>query len=316
MVAFGTEHPETGTEGLVIVAETRVTDAGERTRLESEVTERVAAAIDVPPDRVVLAPPGAVLKTSSGKVRRAATRERYLAGEVGRAPRTTATQKLRLAAAAAAEALRPGVRGAARGLYALYLALVLPLVILPVWLAALLVPSRGLAFTLGRLGTRLGLRLMGCRLSTTGLENVPREGAVVLACNHASYTDVFALVALLPRNLLFVAKKEVLGYPVIRTFVRRLGYPTVDRLDFQQEPGRRRAGDPGPGGRRGGGLLPRGHLRGRHRSPSLPPGGLQDRGRRRGPGGAHGAAGNAPAPAGRREAAPPRARSTSTWPRR
>jgi 1-acyl-sn-glycerol-3-phosphate acyltransferase len=56
----------------------------------------------------------------------------------------------------------------------------------------------------------------------------------VLACNHASYTDVFALVALLPRNLLFVAKKEVLGYPVIKTFVRRLGYPTVDRLDFQQ----------------------------------------------------------------------------------
>jgi 1-acyl-sn-glycerol-3-phosphate acyltransferase len=153
---------------------------------------------------------------------------------VGRAPRTTFSQKLRLAAATAAEALRPWVRGAARGLYALYLALVLPLVILPVWLAALLIPSRGLAFALGRLGTRVGLSLMGCRLSTTGLEHVPREGAVVLACNHASYTDVFALVALLPRNLLFVAKREVLGYPVIRTFVRRLGYPTVDRLDFQQ----------------------------------------------------------------------------------
>jgi 1-acyl-sn-glycerol-3-phosphate acyltransferase len=67
-----------------------------------------------------------------------------------------------------------------------------------------------------------------------GLERLPDEGPVVLACNHASYTDVFVLVALLPRDLLFVAKKEVLGYPVIRTFVRRLGYPTVDRLDFQQ----------------------------------------------------------------------------------
>jgi 1-acyl-sn-glycerol-3-phosphate acyltransferase len=75
---------------------------------------------------------------------------------------------------------------------------------------------------------------MGCRLSVEGLEHLPKRGPVVLACNHASYTDVFVLVALIPRDLLFVAKREVLGYPVIRTFVRRLGYPTVDRLDFQR----------------------------------------------------------------------------------
>jgi 1-acyl-sn-glycerol-3-phosphate acyltransferase len=234
VVAFGAEHPDLGTEGLVVVAETRVTDSAERERLESAVTERVAAAIDVPPDQVVLAPPGAVLKTSSGKVRRAATRERFLAGEVVRPPRTTVAQKLRLASAAAGEALRPGARRAGRGLYALYLALVLPMVVLPVWLTVALVPSRRLAFTLGRLGTRVGLFLMGCRLSAEGREHLPRRGSVVLACNHASYTDVFALVALLPRDILFVAKKEVLGYPIIRTFVRRLGYPTVDRLDFQQ----------------------------------------------------------------------------------
>jgi fatty-acyl-CoA synthase len=234
VVAFGVDHPELGTEGLVVVAETRVSDPAERERLESAVTERVAAVIDVPPDRVVLAPPGAVLKTSSGKVRRRATRDRYLAGEVGRPPRTTPSQKMRLLAAAAGEALRPLATRAARGLYALYLAVVLPLVVLPVWLVVLVVPSRRLASALGRLGTRAGLRLMGCRLSVEGLEHLPDRGPVVLACNHASYTDVFALVALLPRSLLFVAKKEVLGYPVIRTFVRRLGYPTVDRLDFQQ----------------------------------------------------------------------------------
>ncbi len=234
VVAFGTDHPELGTEGLVVVAETRVTDPVERGRLESAVTERVAAAIDVPPDRVVLAPPGAVLKTSSGKVRRAATRERLLSGALGRPPRTTAGQRMRLVTAAAGEALRPWVRRTGRGLYALYLALVLPPVVLPVWAIVALVPSRRLGFVLGRLGTRVGLRLMGCPLSVEGLEHLPRRGSVVLACNHASYADVFVLVALLPRNLLFVAKKEVLGYPVIRTFVRRLGYPTVDRVDFQQ----------------------------------------------------------------------------------
>jgi 1-acyl-sn-glycerol-3-phosphate acyltransferase len=234
VVAFGVEHPESGTESLVVVAETRLSDPAAHERLEGAVTERVAAAVDIPPDRVVLAPPGAVLKTSSGKVRRAATRERFLSGALGRAPRTTAAQKLRLGSAAAGEVLRPTFRGVARALYALYLAVVLPFVVLPVWLVVALVPSRRLAFTLGRFGTRVGLGLMGCRLAVEGLEHLPRQGPVVLACNHASYTDVFALVALLPRNLQFVAKKEVLGYPVIRTFVRRLGYPTVDRLDFQQ----------------------------------------------------------------------------------
>jgi 1-acyl-sn-glycerol-3-phosphate acyltransferase len=234
VVAFGADHPELGTEGLVVVAETRVSDRRERERLEGAVAERVAAAIDVPPDRVVLAPPGAVLKTSSGKVRRAATRERFLAGDVGRPPRTTVGQKVRLASAAAAEALRPWTGRVGRGLYVAYLALVLPLVVLPVWATVALLPSRRLAFTLGRLGTRVGLGLMGCRLSAEGLERIPRRGAVVFACNHASYTDVFALVALLPRDVLFVAKKEVLCYPIIRTFVRRLDYPTVDRLDFQR----------------------------------------------------------------------------------
>jgi len=234
VVAFGVDHPESGTESLVIVAETRVSDPAERDRLEGAVTERVAAAVDLPPDRVVLAPPGAVLKTSSGKVRRAATKERFLSGAIGRTPRTTTAQKLRLASAATEEAVRPALHWVGRALYALYLAVLLPTVVLPVWLIVALVPSRTLAFALGRLGTRWGLRLMGCRLSAEGLEHLPPRGPAVLACNHASYTDVFALVALLPRNLLFVAKKEVLGYPVIKTFVRRLGYPTVDRLDFQQ----------------------------------------------------------------------------------
>ena len=234
VVAFGAEHPELGTEGLVVVAETREKSPAERERLESQVVESVGAAIDVPPDRVVLAPPGAVLKTSSGKVRRAATRERFLSGELGRPPGTTTAQKLRLLAAVAGDAFRPWVRRAGQGLYALYLAVVLPAVVLPVWAIVALVPSRRLAFALGRGGTRVGLRLMGCRLSVEGLDQLPREGSVVLACNHASYVDVFALVALLPRDVLFVAKKEVLGYPIIRTFVRRLGYPTVDRVDFQR----------------------------------------------------------------------------------
>jgi 1-acyl-sn-glycerol-3-phosphate acyltransferase len=234
VVAFGVENAALGTEGLVVVAETRATDPGERERLAGAVTERVAEAVEVPPDRVVLVPPGAVPKTSSGKVRRAAAKELYLAGAAGRAPRTTPGQKARLAVAALAEAARPWLSRARRALYAAWLAVALPALLLPTWLLVAVVPSRRFAFALARLASRAGLRLAGCRLEAEGLERLPARGPLVLASNHASYADVAALLALLPAGTLIVAKREVLGYPLVGAFVRRCGHPTVDRWDALQ----------------------------------------------------------------------------------
>jgi 1-acyl-sn-glycerol-3-phosphate acyltransferase len=72
------------------------------------------------------------------------------------------------------------------------------------------------------------------RLEATGHERLPPRGPLVLACNHASYADVVVLVALLPRDVLFVAKREVLGYPLVSSFVRRCGHLSVDRWDAVQ----------------------------------------------------------------------------------
>jgi len=234
VVAFGLDRAELGTEALVVVAETRVIDPHERERLSSEVVDRVVSRVEVPPDRVVLVPPGVVPKTSSGKIRRAATRQLFVDGELGRPPRTTLAQKLRLAGAAGAEGLRPWVRRARRVLYAVWLGVCVPLVFLPAWLVVAVVPSRRLAFAISRAGTRAVLRILGCRLEIEGLDHLPRTGPLVLAANHASYADVPALLAILPLDLLFVAKKEVLGYPLVGTFVRRTGHPTVDRRDARQ----------------------------------------------------------------------------------
>jgi 1-acyl-sn-glycerol-3-phosphate acyltransferase len=110
----------------------------------------------------------------------------------------------------------------------------LPIVAFLPWLVVRLVPSRRVAFALGRLTVRVGWRLTGCRLTVEGLEHLASPGPFVLASNHASYADVPALMAVLPLDFVFVAKRETLGYPIVGTYVRRAGHPTVDRWDAQR----------------------------------------------------------------------------------
>jgi 1-acyl-sn-glycerol-3-phosphate acyltransferase len=234
VVAFGVADEAHGTESLVVVAETRVVEGVERDWLASALTERVAGALGLPPDRVALVPPGSIPKTSSGKVRRAATRDLYLRRELGRPPSTPLPTRLRLLAALLWSRAEPWLRELGRALYGAYLALTIALLALPLWAAVALLRSRRLAFGLGRVTARGILRLVGCRLSVSGLENLRGVGPCVFACNHASYADVPALMALLPLDFVFVAKKEVLGYPVVGTYVRNSGHLTVDRWDMKE----------------------------------------------------------------------------------
>ncbi len=97
-----------------------------------------------------------------------------------------------------------------------------------------LVPGRRFALALSRFSARLVLRLLGCRLEVSGQERLPVHGPLVLASNHASYVDILALLALLPVDFRFVAKREVLGYPLIGAFARRSAHLTVDRWDALQ----------------------------------------------------------------------------------
>jgi fatty-acyl-CoA synthase len=230
VVAIGVERGETGTESLVVVAETRATDPAERERLARAVIDRVAAAVGVPPDAVELVAPGAVPKTSSGKIRRAETRELYRRGALGTRSRV---RRWRALAQLARAGLVAHAAGAPRALYAVYFALLVALLAPPLWLAAVVLRGRA---TRGvqRLAARLMLRLTGCRWSVEGAAHLAGAGPFVLAANHASYADVAVLLALVPRDFVFVAKREVLDSWMLGPLVTRGGHLTVDRLDFQQ----------------------------------------------------------------------------------
>jgi acyl-CoA synthetase (AMP-forming)/AMP-acid ligase II len=78
VAAFAIRDENAGTESVVVVAETKERAPGQRELLTRAIGEAIAAAVGIPPDRVVLTTPGAVPKTSSGKIRRGETRELLL----------------------------------------------------------------------------------------------------------------------------------------------------------------------------------------------------------------------------------------------
>ncbi|HYA96948.1 MAG TPA: AMP-binding protein, partial [Methylomirabilota bacterium] len=135
VVALGIRDVGGATEKLVVVAETRSSDAASRARIAAAVTEKVAAGLGLPPDRVELVPPGSIPKTSSGKLRREETKRLYLAGTLAERKLPAWLQIARLAAAGAVSrlfrAVSAGALRALEFLYGIYALLVLVLWIVP-----------------------------------------------------------------------------------------------------------------------------------------------------------------------------------------
>ena len=233
VAAFGVADEALGTERLVVVAETRLTDRDARSKLEEAIIAGVSEGIGLPPEHVVLADPGSVLKTSSGKIRRGATKELYISGRLGRRRRPPLGRRLVLMAAAGKLAISSGLARVGYAFYFLWVALSLAVVGLGIWALAAILPGRRSMFQLQRVVSRVALRIVGCRLSVEGLERLEGVAAAILASNHTSYVDIPALVSLLPMDFVFVAKREVLSWPLIGTLVRRARHPTVDRWDPQ-----------------------------------------------------------------------------------
>ena len=235
VAAFGGKDPVTGTERLIVVAETRRLEPGQAEALRSQINAVVTDLLGEPPDDIVLAPPGAVLKTSSGKVRRAAIRELYEGTGFNES-----RQPNRLALAGSMltgwrQAFSVHWMKAAEWLYAAYAWAAFALLAPAVWASVMLLPTPNSRWQAMRFCIR-GLRwATGMPIVVTGLENLPPEGqAFVLVANHSSYLDVYALTAALPRRLGFVAKAELAGNPLLASALRRIGTEFVERFEAEQ----------------------------------------------------------------------------------
>ena len=61
------------------------------------------------------------------------------------------------------------------------------------------------------------------KLEHIGVENIPKEGAVIIAANHQSYLDPFWLSLPVKRPVRYLAWSVALNWPVVGRMVRSLG---------------------------------------------------------------------------------------------
>ena len=76
-VAFGVPNVERGTEELGAVAETHEEDPARREAIARAIRTAVSRSFGIGVRHLRLVGPGGIVKTTSGKIARAATRERY-----------------------------------------------------------------------------------------------------------------------------------------------------------------------------------------------------------------------------------------------
>ena len=235
IVAFGLQDSSSGTERLVIVAESREIDRSRQATIAAAITQEVSQGLGLPPDRVELIPPGSIPKTSSGKLRREETRDLYLRGTLSAKRAPAWLQIARLGTSGTMKNIFQGaMAGVRRGLevlYGLYFIVLFILCIIPAWAGLLFFRDRRAAGRYTSAALKILFFLSGIRVRVVGKKFMDAPGAKIYASNHTSYFDVLPLMMGLGVPYRFIAKDEVHKMPFIGTFLRKMGHLSFVRTD-------------------------------------------------------------------------------------
>ena len=233
VAVFGSLDAAAGTERLVIIAETRSMDEMVHSALNQEIAEVTNELTGTPADEVVLAPPHTVLKTSSGKIRRAATRQGFEQGLLSRKQRSVWLQFYHLLVSGVKPQWYRLKRAVRDNAYAVYAWLVFILVAAVVWIVVALLPRRDWRWAFIRRAARFLMMITGIRMVVHGTEHITPDKPAIIVSNHASYLDGVFLVAGLPGQFVVVAKKELQSKLIPRVFLERVGVIFVERFQRQ-----------------------------------------------------------------------------------
>ncbi|MCI8453510.1 MAG: 1-acyl-sn-glycerol-3-phosphate acyltransferase [Lachnospiraceae bacterium] len=77
------------------------------------------------------------------------------------------------------------------------------------------------------------LRISGVKVRVLGKENIPKDTAVLYVGNHRSYYDILVGYTTVAGLTGFVAKKEMLRYPILRAWMKNVNCLFLDRKDLK-----------------------------------------------------------------------------------
>ena len=235
VVVFGSEDKKTGTERLIVVAETHSEKQTEKDQIRKAINSISVNLIGLPPDQILLTPPGYVLKTSSGKIRRTATRDLFEKGVAPKQSNNVFGQFLRIGLNSIKPQARRLWRYSKSLLNAIYSWFIYLLLAPIVWLATMFMPSFRIRWAVMKFCTRLFAKLTFTKVEVNGLQNIPPAGQpFVLVSNHASYLDSYVLVATIPGHFRFIAKKELAEKFFNRIPLQNIGTLFVDRQEVSK----------------------------------------------------------------------------------
>ncbi|MDJ0806644.1 MAG: AMP-binding protein [Gammaproteobacteria bacterium] len=235
VAAFPATDPATGSERLVVLAETRETSSDGLARIRTAVQTQASNLLGLVPDEIILAPPHTVLKTSSGKIRRADLRTRYEEDRLAQGPKRVAWQVLRLVSSSVKLGLLRNARRLNETLYAGWAWCVFGLLVPPVWLSVVALPRLTWRWRAIRLAIRILRRLIGVELAVRGIQQLPpKDQPWVLTANHSSYLDALVLIDALPSDPVYAAKQELEEGFFARVFLQRLQTLFVERFDTRR----------------------------------------------------------------------------------
>ena len=81
---------------------------------------------------------------------------------------------------------------------------------------------------------RLILKIAGVEVTVKGAENIPKDQAVLYVGNHRSYFDILVGYTTVPGLMGFVAKKEMLRYPFLRSWMKNVNCLFLDRENIKE----------------------------------------------------------------------------------
>jgi 1-acyl-sn-glycerol-3-phosphate acyltransferase len=231
IAAFGVTDATSGTERIIILAETSQTDPMKLKTLKASARTVATNVLGSPPDDVVLVGPGVVPKTSSGKLRRATAKENYLAQQLNLPKRALRWQIRRLWLAGIGGRLMLLSRATREYSYATWWWMVLVTFFATGAIAVFALPRRKWRWATVRTLARTSLRIMRIPLSVKGIDLLPIDHGVVVF-NHASYVDAIVLAAVLPSEPAYLVKGELSRALFPGSLLRGLGAVFVERYDL------------------------------------------------------------------------------------